>query len=140
MAPADGLAASSERKRMAESVRSLQKISRIYIAKFLDGSRCIQGHFLVGIYSQVMGPFDWFGLLYPLDIFSNIQASPKTANLKLNIVDYSWVCPGFYWLVDGEKWLVWRTGSKSIQADCSSWNGISNLGAFGLDVYGRTHC
>ena len=87
-----------------------------------------------------MGPFDWFGLLYPLDIFSNIQASPKTANLKLNIVDYSWVCPGFYWLVDGEKWLVWRTGSKSIQADCSSWNGIFNLGAFGLDVYGRTHC
>ena len=36
-------------------VFDLYKISRIYVAKFLDGSRCIQGHFLVGIYPQVMG-------------------------------------------------------------------------------------
>ena len=59
------------------------------------------------------GPHDRVGLLYPLGVFFNFR---KFQNIWLQkfINNHPRMYAGVYWLVDGEKRIVWRTFSKPI--------------------------
>tara|TARA_B100001115_G_scaffold151972_1_gene121856 strand:+ start:301 stop:486 length:186 start_codon:yes stop_codon:yes gene_type:complete len=61
-----------------------------------------------------MGPHDWLSLLRPLGVFLGLSENPKTVDPKNFIDNHPWMHAGVYWLVDGEKWIVWRTFGKPI--------------------------
>ena len=63
---------------------------------------------------RLWGRLIGLAFLCPLGVFFNFSENSKTVGSKNYISNHPWMHAGVYWLVDGEKRIVWRTFSKPI--------------------------